>query len=77
MRNSRLLAYGSSWHLSSLSALYFAQGLPAGFLGLGLTTFLTVKVLRNGTKQMFAKKVHYSANSALIELQNAPLTYYL
>jgi PAT family beta-lactamase induction signal transducer AmpG len=43
MRNSRLLAYGSSWHLSSLSALYFAQGLPAGFLGLGLTTFLTVK----------------------------------
>ena len=43
MKNSRLLAYGSSWHLSSLSALYFAQGLPAGFLGLGLTTFLAVK----------------------------------
>ena len=43
MRSSRLLAYGSPWHLSSLSALYFAQGLPAGFLGLGLTTFLTVK----------------------------------
>jgi len=43
MKNSRLLAYGSPWHLFSLSALYFAQGLPAGFLGFGLTTFLTVQ----------------------------------
>jgi MFS transporter, PAT family, beta-lactamase induction signal transducer AmpG len=43
MKNSRLLAYGSPWHLFSLSTLYFAQGLPSGFLGFGLTTFLTVQ----------------------------------
>ena len=43
MKNPRLLAYGSPWHLFSLSALYFAQGLPAGFLGFGLTTYLTVQ----------------------------------
>tara|TARA_Y100001970_G_scaffold250037_1_gene321363 strand:+ start:46613 stop:47848 length:1236 start_codon:yes stop_codon:yes gene_type:complete len=40
---NRTLAYGTSWHISCLTLLYFSQGLSAGFLGYALVTFLTSK----------------------------------
>ena len=43
MVKTRLLASASKWHLACLSTLYVSQGLPAGFLGLALTTYLAAK----------------------------------
>ena len=42
MNNSRLLGFGSAWHLSTLSGLYLSQGLSGGFT-MGLTTYLVSK----------------------------------
>tara|TARA_B110000914_G_C15496762_1_gene463669 strand:- start:558 stop:1796 length:1239 start_codon:yes stop_codon:yes gene_type:complete len=42
MNNSRLLGFGSTWHISTLSGLYLSQGLSGGFT-MGLTTYLVSK----------------------------------
>jgi len=39
----RVLSSASPWHLFSLSMLYLAQGLPNGFLGLALPTYLATQ----------------------------------
>ena len=40
---NRTLSSGSFWHLFCLSSLYFAQGLPVGFLFLQLNTYFASK----------------------------------
>ena len=40
---TRVLSSASPWHLFCLSVLYLAQGLPNGFLGLALPTYLATQ----------------------------------
>ena len=40
---TRVLSSASPWHLFCLSMLYLAQGLPNGFLGLALPTYLATQ----------------------------------
>ncbi len=39
----RLLDSGTPWHLFTISWLYFAQGMPWGFLGVAITNFLSAQ----------------------------------
>ena len=43
LTDNRALSSGSFWHLFCLSSLYFAQGLPVGFLFLALNTYFASK----------------------------------
>ena len=43
INHPRLLFSGSSWHLFTISWLYFAQGMPWGFLGIAVTNFLSAQ----------------------------------
>ena len=43
LTDNRTLSSGTPWHLFCLSSLYFAQGLPVGFLFLALNTYFASK----------------------------------
>ena len=43
LTENRTLSSGTPWHLFCLSSLYFAQGLPVGFLFLALNTYFASK----------------------------------
>ena len=43
INHPRLLFSGSSWYLFTISWLYFAQGMPWGFLGIAVTNFLSAQ----------------------------------